>query len=547
VSGREARSELSATGCISTLERERTLDALSRERFDLAIVGGGIAGAGLAREAAQRGLSVALLEAEDFAAGTSGRSTKLIHGGLRYLARAELGLVRESALERKRLHRLAPHLAEPRWLLLPARSLAGALAYRSAVCLYERLGAVESADRHRVWGRDQLARREPLIERSTWRFAVAYREYLTDDARLVLANLRDAVAAGARALNHARVEGLVREAGIARGLEVRCGLSGRSFAVRARGVIDAAGPWVDALAALEDPQARPFLHLTKGVHLSLPAERVPIHNLLYLKAADGRLVFAIRRGACVYVGTTDTTYPRAELWPRITRADVSYLLELLPRYLAVGALGEDDVTGAWAGLRALVAQPGKSPGEVSRREALRAGPARVVHVAGGKLTGYLPEARRALARAAALFGLPLRESPAERPLPGGNFDGDVAALEARLSQQIALDARTAARLARLYGSEAADVAKLGVDPLVPGTPVLEGEVEWAVRCEGAATLEDFLYRRSRAPLYDADVCRALAEPAARRMALLLDWSDLRRAAELESARARLAADRSWDG
>jgi glycerol-3-phosphate dehydrogenase len=536
---------LSAAGPISSLERERSLDALARETFDLVIVGGGIAGAGLAREAARRGLAVALLEAEDFAAGTSSRSTKLIHGGLRYLARAELGLVRESALERKHLHRLAPHLCEPRWMLLPARSWFGASAYAAAVGVYERLGAVERADRHRVWRAGEIAEREPLLDASTWRRAVAYREYLTDDARLVLANLRDAVACGARVLNHVRATGIALEAGVARGVEARCALSGRSFRVRARGVVDAAGPWVDAVAKLEDPQARPILHLTKGVHLTLSAERLPIRNLLYLKAADGRLVFAIRRGACVYVGTTDTTYASPELWPRITRADVEYLIELLPRYLQIAPLGFDDVTAAWAGLRALVAQPGKAPGEVSRREALRIGPRGVIHVAGGKLTGYRPEARRALERAAEVIGLRLGDPARESALPGGDFSGGLEALERRLVDELSLGARCAARLARLYGAEAHEVAKLGVDPLAPGAPVLEGEVEWSVRCEGAATLEDFLYRRSRAPLYDTDVCRELVEPASQRMAHLLDWDDARLRSELAAATARLAADRSW--
>jgi glycerol-3-phosphate dehydrogenase len=538
--------DVSAPGSISALERPRALSDLARERFDLAIVGGGIAGAGLAREAARRGLRVALLEAEDFAAGTSSRSTKLVHGGLRYLARCEWGLVRESALERKALHRLAPHLAEPRWIVLPARSRAAALPYQAAVSIYERLGAVEPADRHRVWHASDLAREEPLLERAAWRCAVAYREYLTDDARLVLANLRDAVAHGARALNHVRVEAIVREGGIARGVEARCSLTDQRFAVRARGVINAAGPWVDAVAKLEDPDARALLHLTKGVHLVLSAERVPLRHLLYLRAADGRLVFAIRRGTCVYVGTTDTTHPEPDLWPRVTRADVAYLLELLPRYLSIAPLDADDVRGAWAGLRALVAQPGRAPGEISRRDEVKIGPARVVHLAGGKLTGYRPAAARALQHAARVIGLTPREPPRERALPGGDFAGDLAALERELESELGLDARSAARLARLYGSEARDVAKLGVDVLAPNTPVLEGEVDWAVRCEGAATLEDFLYRRTRAPLYDTDVCRALVEPAAWRLAHLLDWSDARRAAELDAARARLRADRTWE-
>jgi glycerol-3-phosphate dehydrogenase len=537
---------MSAPGCISTLERERALERLARERFDLAIAGGGIAGAGLAREAARRGLRVALLEAEDFAAGTSGRSTKLVHGGLRYLARAEFRLVRESALERKHLRRLAPHLAEPRWMVLPARSWTGANAYRTAVALYERLGAVDPQERHRVWNRTELAQREPLLDSARWPWAVAYREYLTEDARLVMANLRDAVALGAAAANHARVDGLVLEQGVARGVEVRCTLTDRRFAVRARGVVDASGPWVDALARLEDPGARPMLQLSKGVHLTLPAERLPLRNLLYLKAADGRLVFAIPRGACVYVGTTDTPHPQPELWPRVSRADVAYLLELLPRYLRATPLDGSAVSGAWAGLRALVAQPGRPPGEVSRRDALRVGPARVVHMAGGKLTGYRPEARRALRRAGEVFGFELREPGPEPPLPGGDFDGDVEALERALCTDLALAPRAAARLARLHGSEAGAVAKLGLDPLAPGAPCLEGEVEWAVRCEGAATLEDFLYRRSRAPLYDTDVCGAIAAPAARRLAHLLDWSEARRSAELDAVRARLAADRGWE-
>jgi len=538
---------LSAAGAISSLERARTLDALAREPFDLVIAGGGIAGAGLAREAARRGLAVALLEAEDFASGTSSRSTKLIHGGLRYLARAEFGLVRESALERKQLQRLAPHLAEPRWMLLPSRSWLGASAYAAAVSLYERLGAVERADLHRVWRAPELAEHEPLLDRSRWRYAVAYREYLTDDARLVLANLRDAVTCGARVLNHVRVSSIAVSGGRASGVEARCELSGNRLLVRARGVVDATGPWVDELAKLEDPAARPILHLTKGVHVTLAAERIPIRNLLYLKAVDGRLVFAIRRGACVYVGTTDTTHARPEVWPRVGREDVEYLLELLPRYLRTGPIRSDDVGGAWAGLRALVAQPGKAPGEVSRRDAVSVGSLGVVHIAGGKLTGYRPEARRALECAARAIGLRLRETAAEPALPGGDFAGGLAALEHGLAEQLALEPRCTARLARLYGAEAQEVAKLGVEPLAPGSPVLEGEVEWAVRCEGAATLEDFLYRRSRAPLYDTDVCRAIAEPAGRRMAHLLDWDDTRERAELARVGARLAADRSWDG
>ena len=173
------------------------LVGLGGERFDLAVVGGGITGAGVARDAARRGLRVALVEGSDFAAGTSSRSSKLIHGGLRYLAMGEVGLVRETALERKAVHRMAPHLTEPCWMVVPARSRTSLMKFRAGIGTYEKLGAVEDADRHLSWDRDALAEREPCLRRDEFPWACAYREYMTDDARLVLAVLRDAVAAGA--------------------------------------------------------------------------------------------------------------------------------------------------------------------------------------------------------------------------------------------------------------------------------------------------------------------------------------------------------------
>jgi glycerol-3-phosphate dehydrogenase len=267
---------------LATPERAASLDALERERFDLAIVGGGITGAGIAREAALRGLSEALLESEDFAAGTSSRSSKLIHGGLRYLALGEVALVRETALERKVIFRLAPHLAERRWMVLPVHSRAALLKFRAAITTYEKLGAVEREDLHRNWGADELEREEPAIDRAEWRFACAYREYLTDDARLVLANLRAAAAGGAIALNWAPVTGVIVENERAAGVTATCRLTGREVRVRASCVVNAAGAWVEALRRFEDPAAPALLHLSKGVHVGVPASRLPVRNLLLL-------------------------------------------------------------------------------------------------------------------------------------------------------------------------------------------------------------------------------------------------------------------------
>jgi glycerol-3-phosphate dehydrogenase len=533
---------VSVPTALSAIDRERTLDALEGERFDLAIIGGGITGAGLAHRAAASGLTVALLEAEDFASGTSSRSSKLIHGGLRYLAMGEVRLVRETALERKEVHRLAPHLAERRWMMMPMPSRAKLLAFRAAITLYEKLGAVERIDLHHNWSPRDLEREEPLLDRSRYPYACAYREYVTDDARLVLANARAAASHGARLLNHARVTAVSVEGGRAAGVEAACRLSGRTVRVRARCVVNAAGPWVDAVRQLEAPDAPAALHLSKGVHVVLPAKRLPLRNLVILSAADKRMLFAIPRGEVVFIGTTDTTYacgPR--VWPGVTGADVDYLLEPLARYLTGERVTAADVITAWSGLRPLVAQPGRKPTETSRGDEVVVGPAGVVTVAGGKLTGYRPTVARVLRTVAAQLGSALPDDPPEE-LPGGAFDGDLQKLARKLTDDFAVGETAAARLAQLYGAEASEVAAAGAPPIAPGTPVIKGEIDWSVRYEAAARLEDVVYRRTRTALYEPAAARAIVEPAAARMGELLGWDVRRTQEEVAATRARLAAD-----
>jgi glycerol-3-phosphate dehydrogenase len=533
---------------ISALERERTLDRLEGETYDCAIIGGGITGAGVAREATERGLRVALLEAHDFASGTSSRSSKLIHGGLRYLAMGDVRLVRETALERKEIRRIAPHLAEPRWMLVPVRSRAGMVKIRAGITAYEKLGAVEEGDLHEAWSSRELETREPLLRRSVYRFVCAYREYLTDDARLVLANLRAAASEGAAVLNHARVESLLVDGGRARGVEAACRLTGRRVRVRAQSVINAAGPWVDAVRRLETGDAPGMLHLSKGIHLVLSAERLPVRNLMVLGASDGRSVFVIRRLGVVILGTTDTSHPGGpELWPEIRSEDVEYLLEPLPRYFDVEPVKLDEVLAAWAGLRPLIAQPGKKPTEISRRDEILVGPAGVVTIAGGKLTGYRPMARRTVEKVAEIGALSVRP-PHERsaPLPGGDFDGDLERLAAQLAADAGLGASAAARLVRLYGAEAA-AAGTGEPPLADGEEISSAEVDWAVTREGAASVEDVLYRRMRIAVYDPRLRARLVGPVSERMARLLGWDSARREREARGAASRLADDLSFVG
>src|SRR3990172_142355 len=313
---------------LATPARSATLDRLERESFDCAVIGGGISGAGVAREASLRGLSVALLEGEDLGSGPWSRSSKLIHGGLRYLAMGDVALVRKTALERKQIFRMAPHLCERRWMVVPARSYASLLTIRAGVLTYEKLGAVEGEDLHRNWSSEDLRREEPAIDCGRYKHACVYREYLTDDAHLVLANLRSAAPLGAIVLNHAGVTAILRDGSTAGGALATCGITGRQVQVRGACVINAAGPWVEAVRRFEDPDAKPLLHLSKGVHVVVEAGRLPVNQMVLCSTRDRRSIFVIRHGDVVYIGTTDTTYaPGAANWPEIGLEDVEYLLE----------------------------------------------------------------------------------------------------------------------------------------------------------------------------------------------------------------------------
>jgi len=530
-------------GAISTASRPAALRALAAERHDLVIIGGGISAAGIARAAALLGLRVAVLEAHDYAAGTSSRSTKLIHGGLRYLALGDIALVRETARERKEVHARAPHLAEPRWMVLPSRSRLDRLKYRVGVSLYEYLGAVASGDRHQNWSRVELEHEEPAFAAQRHPFACVYREYLTEDARLVLANLRSAAAAGAQIVNYARVHALLLEGDRAAGVRVRTE-SGDELEVRARCVLNAAGPWVEDVRRLESPElAKGWLHLSKGVHVTLPAARLPVRNLFMLEVPDGRLIFVIPRGSLVYIGTTDTTVPGTpELWPSVDLADVQYLLAPLTRYFDIEPVRPEEVVSAWAGLRPLIADVGtRDPTEISRRDEVLIGPRGVVSIAGGKLTGYRPMARAALARVGEVLGRPLGDPEDAAPLPGGDFTGDLASLERELTRTHSLPPLVSARLVRLYGSESSRVLERGAE-LLPGVAdAVIGEIDWAVEIEGALHLEDVVYRRTRLGLY-ASPSDALLAVAADRMGKRLGWSTEQIELERDRVRQRLAHD-----
>ena len=508
-------------------DRGRCFSTLEEETFDLIIIGGGITGAGLARSAAARGLRVALLEARDLAAGTSSRSSKMIHGGLRYLAQGDVALVREASTERQILRRIAPHLTRFTPFLLPTRSAAGMAKFRAAMWAFEKLGKVPPNERHEIWNAQQLADREPVAAKEGTSGGVVYFEFLTDDARLTLANARSAAADGARILTYARVTRIEVENGHAVGVHCESTLEGESLGafVRGRVIVNAAGPWVDAIRALESADEKPRLSLTKGIHLVVPHQKLPLSRTVLMSAADKRPVFAVPRGEVSYLGTTDTFYPKLDDWPEITTEDVDYLLAAAAQSFCSEPIEAQDIVSSWTGLRPLVAQAGKNPSEISRRDEVWTGKAGILSIAGGKLTAYRRMVERVTDTVVERLGKTAQTAaPDERPLAGG----DIA--EAVIDEAAKSGHRPFDRLGDLYGSEATDVLADGGD--------VAAEVRQAVCREGALRLEDYWMRRSARAFFDLDAGQSTLEDASREMARLLDWSDERRLAEVASCRHR---------
>lgn len=501
--------------------------------FDVVVVGAGITGAGIARDAALRGLSVALVEAEDIASGTSSRSSKMIHGGLRYLAQGDVGVVREAARERQVLRAIAPHLTRYSEFMLPGGK-AFLAKMRAGLVAFERLGRVPRKERHRVLDHEEVAAREPALAEGKFAGAVVYPEFLTNDARLTLANVRSAAAAGATVLTRAPVFGIVSEGGRAVGVECRGSLPGESLGavLRGRAIVNAAGPWVDAVRALEEDSAAPKLTLTKGIHVVVAHDRLPVNHPVVTMSADKRAVFAVPLYGFTYVGTTDTFYADAEVWPGIEHSDVDYLRDVMGDVFAGAPIADDDIVALWAGVRPLVSQKGKSPSEISRKDEVWIGPAGVRSIAGGKLTAYRTMAERVVDSVVADLGIAARRCvTAQEPLVGG--DGVPSELRAMIESRVGAGAE---RLVDLYGSEAPAVAAAGAG--------VGAEAAHAVEHEGALTLEDFWVRRSARAWFGEDPSGADLEAAADALASALGWDPQRRDAELAHVRAVDAASRA---
>ena len=412
----------------SNLDRTKTIQELSKESYDLIVIGGGITGGGIALDAASRGLKVALVEKGDFASGTSSKSTKLIHGGLRYLKQFDFWLVKEVGSERAIVHRLAPHLVIPEKMLLPLIENGSYGKWLTSIGLkvYDILAQVTGDDKRKMLEKKEALKLEPLLPKKILKGAGYYAEYRTDDARLTIETIKTSLQHGAKALNYAEVTDFIYDDNKVAGVIVNDVLSGKSFELKSKYVISAAGPWVDELRSVNNSKKGKRLHLTKGVHLVFPHEKLPIKQSVYFDIPDGRMMFAIPRGNITYVGTTDTNYVNDKDHVKIDLADAIYLISAVNNMFPKINLEMEDIVSSWAGLRPLIHEEGKSASELSRKDEIFTSDTGLISMAGGKLTGYRKMAERVVNRIAKKmdedYDVEIKDSITEEiPLCGSDF------------------------------------------------------------------------------------------------------------------------------
>ncbi len=530
--------------------RRAALAAMAADGVDVLVIGGGITGAGIARDAALRGWRTGLVEKDDFAFGTSSRSSKIVHGGVRYLEYGQFLLVRESARERRVLRDMAPHLVHRLDFLYPVFAPDSLIKIRAGLSVFDWLADTEHDDRHRMLSPQEVRERLPGL-RDPLRGAVQYVEYITDDARLTLENVQSAAAHAARVANHAAVEELLRDgAGRVCGARVRDRLEGTVHEIAARVVVNAGGPWAQEILEASGLTPEKALRPSKGIHLLFSADRLPLRGATFLKSSTGRRGLAMRRLDLVYVGTSDDEYDGELDTPRATRADVLDLLAMVQDCFPEAGIVVEDVLATWAGVRPLIAEEGKSTRDTSREDEVWQGPDGLVTIAGGKLTTYRRMAGRAIEAVVDQIGDPPGEDRTrEVPLPGTPLGDALRYVAERLERLAAAGAPPAAlpRLGFLYGTQLDALLEFGEeDPawlaeLGPGVPALRGEVRLAVEHEMALTLADFMDRRSSLLLFSPGHGVAGAVEAASVMGHLLGWDADRTREEIE-AYLRLASE-----
>jgi len=539
---------------MSPASRAEAIRKMAETELDILVVGGGVVGAGTALDAVTRGLTTAIVEARDWASGTSSRSSKLIHGGLRYLEMLDFGLVREALTERGLLlDRIAPHLIRPVPFLYPLTHRVWERAYVGAgVLLYDTMaytsGTAHGLKRHRHLTRRRALHEAPCLRKSSFTGAIQYWDAQVDDARHTMTVVRTAAGFGALAANRVQVTGFLRQGERVTGASLVDVETGENFEVRAKQLINATGVWTDDTQALADTRGQFHVRASKGIHLVVPRDRLQSTTGIILRT-EKSVLFVIPWGRHWIIGTTDTDWSLDKSHPSASSSDIDYLLEHVNSVLT-SPLTREDVEGVYAGLRPLLTGESESTSKLSREHVVGHPVPGLVVVAGGKYTTYRVMAADAVDEAARSMDARVPDSCTDQiPLTGAE------GYRALWNQRRALAVSAGVHVARVehmlnrYGSNVHDLlAMLRADPTLaeplPGADdYLRVEALYAVTHEGARHLEDVLARRTRISIEAWDRGAAAADPVARAMAKELDWDEEQTVREIEYYRTRVQAER----
>lgn len=531
------------SSALSSLNRSESVKKLETTEFDLLIIGGGITGTGIALDAASRGLKVALIEKADFSSGTSSRSTKLVHGGLRYLKQLEFGLVYEIGREREMLHNNAAHIVIPEEMLLPiikGGSL-GKYSVRLGLTLYDFLAGVKKEERNKILSRKKTLEREPLLNKDLIIGGALYYEYKTSDSRLTIETAKKAAEKGAILINYVKANDLIYRQKKLIAVEASDEIDKYEFKIYSKFVINAAGPWVDTLREKDHSIKKGKLHLTKGVHMVIPREKLPVNHANYFDVEDGRMIFIIPRGDKLYIGTTDTDYYDDIDNPRVTKNDVAYLLRAVKRLFPSVDLQADDVESTWAGLRPLIHKEGKSPSELSRKDEIFISKSGLISIAGGKLTGYRIMANKivniVMKKLHKNYKYNFKKCKTKSiKLSGGDFTFEISIKNLHEyfqdgfdeAKQTGIEVESFKILFNRYGTNIAIITNKAYD-LYQGDKNweniwLEAEIWYAVNHEMVQSLEDFFIRRTEMLYFEKNKCIQYLNVASNVLGIYLGWN-----------------------
>ncbi|MGI8315542.1 glycerol-3-phosphate dehydrogenase/oxidase [Halobacillus mangrovi] len=530
----------------SSYERQQHFENLSQEDWDVLVIGGGITGSGIALDAASRGMKTAVVEMQDFAAGTSSRSTKLVHGGLRYLKQFEVKMVAEVGKEREIVYENGPHVTTPEWMMLPFHEGGnfGPFSTNVGLRVYDYLAGVKKSERRTMFSAEEAIEREPLVKREGLKGAGFYVEYKTDDARLTLEVMKKAVEYGAASTNYAKVVDFIyNENGTIHGAKIEDTVTGKQYHVKAKKIVNAGGPWVDELREIDGSKKGKTLQLTKGVHLVFDQSKFPLKQAIYFDSPDGRMIFAIPRDGKTYVGTTDTEYKEEIAHPTMTEADRDYILDAIHMMFPTVEVTASDVESSWAGLRPLIHEEGKDPSEISRKDEIFISNSGLISMAGGKLTGYRKMAQTAidLVRDQLMeeYGIRYTDSETKHmPISGGDVGGSKGFKQFKkeriqIGESIGLSHEEADKLVRLYGSNVdavfhiyksrkQDAEKEGIDPIV------FAQLVYGLEAELTYKPVDFFIRRTAALFFNIHWVHEHKESVIDFMAKELNYTEIQK-------------------